>query len=226
MARRPAAIAFDMLQTVFSLEPLRGRLVELGLSESALEVWFAHTLRDGFALAMTGTYRPFAAVAAGTLRALATAEGCPLDSSQAAEVLDAFQTLPAQPDAAEAMAMVRSAGVRVLALTNGSQTTTQTLLTRSGLARYVEQTVSIDDVRAWKPRAEVYLHAARAASLAPSQFALVAAHAWDCHGAKHVGYTTGWVSRIEKVFQPAFDQPDVIGDDLLTVCSGLLELAD
>ena len=47
MPRRPQVVAFDAIETVFSLDPLRDRLVTLGLPPHALEVWFARTLRDG-----------------------------------------------------------------------------------------------------------------------------------------------------------------------------------
>ena len=54
--------------------------------------------------------------------------------------------------------------------------------------------------------------------------ALVAVHAWDCHGAKRAGALAGWCSRLEgepgDVFRPA----DVRGDDLVEVAEGLLAL--
>jgi hypothetical protein len=42
-----------------------------GLDAAAVPLWFARLLRDGFALAAIGQYRPFAEVAAETLRGLA-----------------------------------------------------------------------------------------------------------------------------------------------------------
>ena len=66
--RRPFAIAFDVIETCFSLESLRPRLQALGLkNDDALELWFARMLRDAFALAAADRYRPFKDVAAGAL---------------------------------------------------------------------------------------------------------------------------------------------------------------
>jgi 2-haloacid dehalogenase len=56
MARRPQVIAFDVLETLFGLEPLRNRLRAAGLPPDCLELWFAQTLRSGFALAATDTF--------------------------------------------------------------------------------------------------------------------------------------------------------------------------
>ena len=52
------AVIFDIIRTCFSLDKLRKRLVELGVLPHALELWFAQTLRDAFALPHAGSYRP------------------------------------------------------------------------------------------------------------------------------------------------------------------------
>ena len=63
LAHRPRVVAFDVIETLFALEALRTRLEKAGLTGNALEWWFARTLRDGFALAATGDFQPFARVA-------------------------------------------------------------------------------------------------------------------------------------------------------------------
>jgi hypothetical protein len=77
MPDRPSVVAFDVIGTLFPLDPLREPLVGLGLPPQALEVWFARTLRDGFALAASGAFRPFAEVATGTLVGLLAEHGRP-----------------------------------------------------------------------------------------------------------------------------------------------------
>jgi len=218
MPVRPAVVAFDVIETVISLEPLRAQLGRLGAPGHALELWFARTLRDGFALAAAGAYRPFREVAKGAL------EGLLPEPGRAGEVLDEFSRLPAHPDAGPAMARLRDAGVRVLALTNGSEAGTHALLRGAGLSGHVERIVSIDEAGHWKPRPEVYHYAARVAGVEPGAMALVAAHAWDCHGARRAGLVTGWVARSEPRFNPALGAPDVTGKTLVAVADGLLGL--
>ena len=226
MPRRPAVVAFDAIQTVFSLEPLRDRLVALGLPGHTLELWFARTLRDGFALAAAGVFRPFAEVAAGTLEGLLAEHGREAETARVGDVLGGFARLPAHPDAAPAVDRLRAAGVRVLVLTNGSEANTHAVLSRAGLLGTVERVVSIDEAGAWKPRAEVYRYVARVAGVEPADLALVAAHAWDCHGAHRAGLVTGWVSRHERRFNPALGRPDVSGGTLDEVAAGLLGLPE
>ena len=68
MTLRPAVVAFDMIETLMSLEPLRERLIEAGQPADRLEAWYTRTLRDGIALSATGDYVAFADVAASALR--------------------------------------------------------------------------------------------------------------------------------------------------------------
>jgi len=72
----------------------------------------------------------------------------------------------------------------------------------------------------------VYRHAASALGVEPGGLALVAAHAWDCHGASRAELVTGWVSRLERAYSPIFAPPDVTGADLTEVARGLLGLPD
>lgn len=224
MPERPRAVAFDVLQTLFSLEPLRARLQAAGLKPEALELWFAKTLRDGFALAAADSYRPFREVASATLEVLLSDQGQPPDPAEIDGVLQGFAELPPEPDVPPAFARLREQGVRILALTNGSSDTTRAALRKAGLEHHVEQVLSIEDVKRWKPRREVYLHAAQVAGVRPADLALVAAHAWDVHGAKRAGLIAGWVRRQEGRFSPAMEPPDVRGETLVEVCDALLAL--
>ena len=113
-----------------------------------------------------------------------------------------------------------------MTLTNGAAESTQQLLARAGLLGLVERTISIDEIGHWKPDRNVYLHAARASGVAPSRVALVAAHAWDTHGAKQAGLVTGWVQRHDKKVLEIFSAPDVRGATLTEVVDQLLILPE
>jgi 2-haloacid dehalogenase len=219
-ARRPAAVAFDVVETLFSLEPVRQRLEAAGSGPRGLEVFFARMLRDAFALVASGGYRPFPELAAAALAATLP----DADDDTRSHVLAGFSELPAHPDAGPAMERLTAAGVGILCLTNGGTAATTGLLERNGLDGYVERVVSVDEVRAWKPVPAPYHHAAAMAGVEPGELALVAVHAWDCHGAHRAGLLTGWASRLEGRFAPTFDPPDVAGADLVEVVDGLLAL--
>jgi 2-haloacid dehalogenase len=58
----------------------------------------------------------------------------------------------------------------------------------------------------------------------PGRIALVAAHAWDTHGARQAGLLTGWVARTANPYPSIFTAPDITGSTLVEVVDGLLAL--
>lgn len=216
-AHRPDVVAFDVVETMFSLAPVEEALRPLAVP---LPLFFTRLLRDGFAFAAAGGHQPFREVAASALRALAPGSE---DAEQQA-VLDAFGHLPAHADAAPAIERLVDAGVRVVTLTNGGADTTGRLLASAGLDGHVDRVISVDEVGRWKPAAQPYLHAASVLGRRPAEVALVAVHAWDVHGARRAGLITGWCSRSEGTFPEVFQRPDVAGADLVEVADGLLRL--
>jgi len=213
--RRPSIVAFDVIETLFSLAPVADELARLDVG---LDLFFARVLRDGFALAASGTYRPFGEVASAALAGLA-----PHTSTEARDhVLAAFRRLPAHPDAEPALRSLVEADVAVVALTNGSADTTSELLAQAGLDRYIARVVGVEDAGAWKPTPTPYRHLVELLHREPGDVGFVAVHAWDIHGASRAGLVTGWCSRLEHHYPAIFDRPDVSADDLGGVAAGLL----
>jgi 2-haloacid dehalogenase len=221
VSRRPAVVAFDVIETLMSLEPLRARLTDIGQPPGLLEAWYTRTLRDGMALSATGDYVPFTEVAEAALRGLTHYT---VSDEQVAAVMAGFGELPAFPDALPAITSLSEAGLRVACLTNGSAYLGSSFVNRSGLGALVDRVISVGEVYRWKPAGMVYRYATEVMGTTPDRMALVAAHDWDCHGAKRAGLTTGWVSRKSGGFGAPFAQPDVVGEDLTEVAAKLLAL--
>lgn len=222
--KRPRVVALDIVETVFDLEPLSVRMRSAGLPAEAMRLFFAQMLRDAFALEASAVYKPFREVAAGSLAVLMASHGIEPGTAQIDFVLAGFAELPAHADVEPGLDRLRAAGVRIIALTNGSADNTGRLLARAALTPFIERIVSIDEVRRWKPNREVYLHAARVAGVEPEHLALVAGHAWDVHGAKQAGLCGAWVVRQDQAYQPAMSPPDVRGATLAEVADALLGL--
>jgi 2-haloacid dehalogenase len=212
MPRFEAAV-FDVIETIFPLEPLRPRLAALDLGAD-LDLFFTRILRDAFALDATGTFKPFREIASGALEVLAAQRGLPDPDRAALEaVLDGFATLAPAPDV-----------LTVATLSNGGVEATRALLARAGLLPLVSRVMGVDEIRRYKPGRDIYLHAASTLGLAPGRLAMIAVHAWDLEGARRAGLATGWCSRLERKYHPAMQAPDASGPDLVAVAEGLLAL--
>lgn len=223
MPSRPKIIAFDVIGTLFSLEPMRERLTGLGLPGAALELWFAQGLRDAFALAAADSFEPFRSVLESALDQVLAQHEQGATESQKADVLEGMKQLPAHADARDAFQFLADSGIRIMTVTNGAASSTEALLDRAGLKSFVERVVSVDEVKFFKPRPEVYLHAARLAGVEADELALVASHPWDVHGAKAAGLLAGFVAH-GKPFPSVMKKPDVEAEALSEVARSLAEL--
>lgn len=215
-------VVFDVVETLFSLEPVRQRIQALGLPAAALEHWFATFLRDGMALSASGVYIPFRPVATASLGVFLARHDIEPSEENIDGVLSGFGELDAHPDVRPALELLQHREVPAVALSNGAADSTLHLLRRAGLDPLVRRVFSIDEVRRWKPHPDPYLHTAAELGVRPEQLAMVAVHAWDIHGAKQAGLVTGWADRLEGRWNTAMSQPDVAGHSLLDVVEGLL----
>jgi 2-haloacid dehalogenase len=138
-------------------------------------------------------------------------------------VLDGFGELSPYPDANTAFRILQDANIRIVTLTNGSASATEELLKSAGLKHFVERIISTEEVNHWKPRREVYLHAAKSVGVDPEHLALVAVHAWDVHGAGRAGFMTVFVAR-GKPFPATMTPPHVMTETLADAAEELVKL--
>jgi 2-haloacid dehalogenase len=221
MAGRVDAVVFNVLETLLDLDPIGARLEEVGQPAGVLGPFFMRFQRDAMALTLAGDVADFTATAR---QALHTETRHALSDDAVAHVLEGFATVPAFPDAEPALRKLSEAGVTVGCLTVGDPDNTRSFLGGAGLESYVDHVVTSDDVGVWKPAPDVYRYAAKTLDCALDRMALVAVHAWDCHGAKKVGALAGWCSRLEGEPGDVFLPADVLGQDLVEVVDGLLAL--
>jgi 2-haloacid dehalogenase len=170
-------VAFDALGTLFDLGDL-ARSLEL-----------RRVLHHAAALTLAGEWAPFAELAAAV----------------DAELPEQLAGLGPYPEAAEALEIVRGAGMEPWVLTNGGRESTERLLARAGLAAEVH---SVEEVRWYKPHPAVY-------ELLPLGAILVAAHGWDVAGARAAGYRAVWIDREEGEWPLPLPQPELRASDLV-----------
>lgn len=220
----PELVVLDVNETLSDFEPLRTRFTDVGAPAHLLDTWFAGTLRDGFALAVSGTSRRFpevgAAVLTGLLRHVDSLT-VPVDAAVGG-VLDGISALDVHADVPDGLRTFSDAGVRVVTLTNGSLAQSEQLLERAGVADLVERRLSVDDADWWKPHPDAYRYVSEQCGVPLERCAMVAVHPWDLHGATSVGMTTGWIDRRGRAWPAIFEEPSVSGLTLADVARGLI----
>lgn len=212
-------VVLDVNETLFHLDRLQPVFDSVGLTHQR-SLWFARTLRTGFALTCIGAYRPFAEVARNTFAAMAPDR---VGESEKDALMDAFAQLDPHRDVAPALARLQDAQVPVVTLSVGKATNVEGLFERAGLEGLVQSHISCETVMKWKPAREPYLKACEVLSVSPSDAWMVAAHSWDIGGAAAVGMRTAWVSRLEGAFDSTFGAPDESGATLVEVVEKIVE---
>lgn len=218
-----AVLVFDVNETLLDLSVLRpGFDAAFGDGQAAMREWFLALLHASGVSNELDRYEAFAALGAQALGGVAERRGVAIDADGAAELLAPFRSLPPHPDVGEGLARLRDAGLRMATLTNSSYDGLAELLTNAGIAPFMEQMLSVDEVRRFKPAKEVYLMAADRLGVGVDEMVMVAAHDWDLMGASAAGASTAFIARPGSVWTYSDARPDYQGGDLIEVASQIV----
>jgi 2-haloacid dehalogenase len=202
-------VVFDVNETLSDLAPMNQRFADVGAPELLAKVWFASLLRDGFALTAAGSSAHFADLADGALRTVLAGASLNRDMDSAiCHVLDGFAELDLHIDIPEGVRALRTSGLRLVTLTNGSTDVAERLLASAGIHSEFEQLISVDSAGVWKPAPGSYRHAAEICGVPLDQMLLVAVHPWDIDGASRAGMRTGWINRSGVPYPSYFIPPE------------------
>jgi 2-haloacid dehalogenase len=209
MNHAPSVIVFDVNETLSDMSPMGDRFAEVGAPAQLAKLWFATLLRDGFALTAAGGNGTFADIGAEVLRTLLAGAGIDTDPDRAVEhVMAGLAGLRLHPDVPAGVRALRTAGYRLVTLTNGSAQVAEKLFVPAGIRDQFERLLSVVDAPGWKPARTAYDYAARRCGVAAEQMLMVAVHPWDIHGAAHAGLGTAWINRTGGSYPDYFAAPD------------------
>jgi len=193
---RPEMIFFDVNETLLDLAPLRASVGDaLGGRPELAPLWFTTLLQYSLVATVADRYRNLDEIGAACLRMLAATRGLTLGGDAIERCLAPMRSLPPHPDVVPALERLRGAGLRLAALTNSSTATATAQIRNAGLADFFERSLSVEEVRLYKPHSRVYHWAAGRVGADVSRCLLVAAHGWDVAGAAWVGMKTAFVAR-------------------------------
>jgi len=113
------------------------------------------------------------------------------------KLLDAYLTLDAFADARAALTELKAHGQRIAILSNGTPHMLEAAAQASGIAPLCDAVLSVDAVRTYKPRPEVYALVTGRFGIRPDEVAFVSSNRWDIMGAASFGFRPVWVNRAQ-----------------------------
>jgi 2-haloacid dehalogenase len=144
-----------------------------------------------------------------------------VDKALRSQLLDAYMTLDAFPDARTVLRDLKTRGERTAILSNGSPAMLEAAVNAAGLKADLDAVLSVDGIRIYKPRPEVYALVTAAFGCKPPEVTFVSSNRWDVMGATAFGFRTAWVNRANMPEEYAGLPPPAVLSDLL----GLLKQA-
>jgi 2-haloacid dehalogenase len=187
---------FDAYGTLFDVHAAIGRhRAAAGVeAERFSDIWRTKQLEYTWTLTLAGQYVDFWTL---TQRALDYAfERVPsVDPALRPKLLGAYRVLDAFPDARDALASLKSQGFRAAILSNGTPAMLDDATNASGIADGLDAILSVDTLRLYKPRPEVYALVTRQFGVVPDDIVFVSSNRWDVMGAASFGFRPVWVNR-------------------------------
>lgn len=199
---------FDAYGTLFDVHAAIGR--HRGAAgpdaDRFSELWRLKQLEYAWTLTLAGHYADFWTL---TERALDYAfDRVPsVNLALRPKLLDAYLTLDAFPDARATLTELKARGLGTGILSNGSPRMLDAAVEASGITALCDAVLSVDTVRMYKPRPEVYALVTERFQVKPGDVVFVSSNRWDIMGAASFGFRPVWVNRAQMPDEYAHQQP-------------------
>lgn len=186
---------FDAYGTLFDVHAAILRCGQSGPdAERMSEIWRTKQLEYTWTLTLAGRYDDFWTL---TERALdyALARVPAVDRALRPRLLEAYFKLDAFSDARAALRLLRERGAKTAILSNGAPAMLQGAVDGAGLGSDLDAVLSVDVLKLFKPRPEVYGLVTGHFGCEPPDVTFVSSNRWDVMGAAAFGFHALWVNR-------------------------------
>ncbi|WP_298498206.1 haloacid dehalogenase type II [uncultured Algibacter sp.] len=221
---RPKVLFFDVNETLLDLTEMKKHVGKaLNGNEDLLPLWFTTMLQYSLVVSASGRHESFGYIGAAALQMVAKNNNIAISEIEARKViLSGLQGLPAHPDVKEALAHLKQAGYKLVALTNSSKDSVTKQFKSAGLNDYFEEKLSVDSVGKFKPFTDVYSWATNKMGVNLEDCMLIAAHGWDVAGALWAGWRAAFVSRPGQQIFPLAPKTEIEESDLIKIANILV----
>ena len=203
---------FDAYGTLFDVHAAIRQYSTGPDADRMSEIWRAKQLEYTWTLTLADQYADFWTL---TERALdfALARVPSVDKELKPKLLEAYFKLNAFPDARAALGRLKQRGHKTAILSNGSAAMLTGAVDAAGIGSNLDAVLSVDVIRMYKPRPEVYALVIGHFKCAPKDVTFISSNRWDVMGAVSFGFRALWVNRTKMPDEYADHMPaQTIGD--------------
>jgi 2-haloacid dehalogenase len=223
-------IAFDAYGTLFDvysmgelaeeLFPGNGQAFSLMWRDRQIEYTRLVTMSDP---SPNGSkhYLPFWELTIRSLRYVSKRMGLNLTPDNETRLMNQYAKLTGFEDSLSVLKTIKNTGISTAILSNGSKEMLATVVESNGLTKYLDQVVTVEDVRLFKAAPQAYELLLKAFPVTKEQVLFVSSNAWDALAAKWFGFDVFWVNRLGHPFEEIGEKPNYEGKSLTQVLEAL-----
>jgi len=191
------ALVFDAYGTLFDVLSVTS-LCEIlfpGSGAALAVTWRGKQLQYSLLRSLMERYVDFWQITHDALIYSTRALGLELTGEKRDRLMDAYRTLHAFRDVKPGLEALRAKGLRLAILSNGAPDMLRSAVASAGIGDLLDEIISVDDVKVFKPSPRVYKMALARLGMAASDIGFVSSNSWDVAGAASAGLTAFWIQR-------------------------------
>ncbi len=204
-------LAFDVHGTLVDASKVLEPLSEF-LGEKAIQVfdtWKYKQREYAFRRRLMEKYVNFSICTQQALDYACMHHQVSLSDEEKKYILEYSKTLPAFPEAREALLALRNMGFRLFALSNGPLHEVKDLLDQANLGPIFKEIFSVEHTKTFKPDPAVYEYFLRHSHTGHKYTWFISGNSFDVIGAKNVNLKAIWIRRSRRtVMDPWGIEPD------------------
>ncbi len=216
--------AFDAYGTLFDLSSAARIALEDhdkksggNISHTVAENWRLKQLQYTWIRAITGEHADFWNVTCESLDWALEKSNLLNDGQLRNRLLDLYRELEVYPEVPRVLAELDKSPLPAVILSNGSPAMLQSAVDASGIGKYLEALLSVEDVGVFKPAPQVYEMVLKRFDCQPDEVLFVSSNGWDAAAAKGFGFLTVWANRANDPVDRLPWTPDFILSSLVKI---------
>ncbi len=219
-------IAFDAYGTLFDVYSM-GKLAEdlfPGNGQAFALMWRDRQIEYTRLVTMSDPnpggskhYLPFWELTIRSLRYVCKRMNLNLSPDYEKRLMDQYAKLTGFEDSLHVLKTIKNKSISTAILSNGSREMLATVVESNGLAAYLDQVVTVEDVRLFKTAPQAYELLLKAFPVKKEEVLFVSSNAWDALAAKWFGFDVFWVNRLGHPFEEIGEKPNYEGNSLSNV---------
>ena len=219
-------IAFDAYGTLFDVYSMGELAEELfpGNGQAFALMWRDRQIEYTRLVTMSDPspdgskhYLPFWELTVRSLHYVCKRMNLNLTQDNEKRLMDQYAKLTGFEDSLTVLKTVKSQGMSTAILSNGSREMLATVVKGNGLMPYLDQVITVEDIRLFKTAPQAYELLLKAFPVNKEEVLFVSSNAWDALAAKWFGFDVFWVNRLGHPFEEIGEKPNFEGNSLSKV---------